>query len=803
MKAPRACCLLSGVFCLTCYAADVAPLRHPALITDPVERLRTTLARVTANPGDQRHCILSAAAGLEFGYRDPRLEEAARLFDDITCVLEAAPRSHMRSYEIRWNAQYARSNADALRSTPQGLPLAELWQETARAVGDIDGGGRTEVIVAARHGDKWFGQRVFLVFAEHGDGHRLVWGRMGGPDVHALDLRDFDGDGDTEVVARVFHNGFGNAGGGCVHQLQIMEPTGAPLRLRTALQLPLKTVNAWWRGGSYYDEVTASWETRDEDGDGRNDIVVRFERREGDFVSHDVCRSPEPFTGYEPTPVLRVDTHLRRGDRFVLDAESTRRQWTRLLGRAAAMPPEEGIRFAKRIERDFVDVRDAIYNITMRVEDRPVVFPTSSNYVKAKHHLTLGRTREAYELFLRSRKTAETCEHLGRMCEDHFREPAKAAEWYAKAIKAGANTGTLQPKIEALRREQAGVRYRPLRPGEIADCKPHELRAIARDPVWEGQVSWWGRPLWLDDSRLLLVGRRTEKEPLRVWSIDVTGAHEPKVLHVADAAARSRTELLMRRGRDHERRLLLGGIGGGEVRPWPGGVPRYGMERLCLSPEGRWFLSARSRGGCEGYGKELSLSEREGGTRVILERCGTSDLLGWTAEGNAVVRVDGDLRVYDTGKKRWRDLKGSHPGPGSYDACFSPSGTHSASLGRDYRQTRGGILWIAREGGVGECPLDFEREYESSTDLPSWSPDGTRLLMIVYDRPGKTDLVTRVYVLTLGRRETIPSRADRAPREGCRHSGVHSGFVASSARSYAGTRLPSARSASRSGLSRK
>ena len=78
MKAPRVCWLLSGVFCLTCCAADVARAQHPALITDPMERLRVTLARVRANPGDEMHCILSAAGGLEFGYHDPKLEEAAR-----------------------------------------------------------------------------------------------------------------------------------------------------------------------------------------------------------------------------------------------------------------------------------------------------------------------------------------------------------------------------------------------------------------------------------------------------------------------------------------------------------------------------------------------------------------------------------------------------------------------------------------------------------------------------------------------------------------------------------------------------
>ncbi len=752
MQAPHVCWLLSGVFCLTCCAADVAPPQHPALITDPVERLRATLARVRAEPGDEMHCVFSAASGLEFGHRDPKLEKAAKLFDDIARIVEAAPRSHVSLYDIRCNTGYARSNAEALRSMPTELPLADPWAETARAEGDLNDDGASEVIVAARHGNERSGQRVLLVFGGQEIERRLIWGKMAWRwDIRDIDVRDFDGDGDTDVVARVLHNGFGNAGGRCVHQLQIMEPTAAPLRLRTALQLPLKAVDAWWRGGSWYNEMTALWETRDEDGDGRNDIVVRFERREGDFVSHDVCRSPEPFAGYEPTSVLRIDTHLRRGDRFVLDVRTTRRQWTQVLEQAAAMPPEEGIRFAERIKRDFVDVRDAIYNITMRTEDRPVVFPTSSNYVKARHHLTLGRTREAYELFLRSRKTAETCEHLGRVCEDHFREPAKAAEWYAKAIKAGGDPGVLRSRIGALQRQLAGVWYRPLRPGEVDDCEPHELRVIARKPVWEGQVSWRGRPLWLDDTRLLLVGRRTEKEPLRVWSVDSSGVQEPKVLHVAGAAARSRTELLLRRRRRDVTELLLRPAGGGEVRPWPGDFPAYGLDRISLSPDGQMLMSARSRAGCEGYGEELSLSKRGGRTRVILEKCGTSDLLGWTASGNAVMTADRDIRVYDIGKKRWRDLKGSRPGPGSYDACFSPGGTHAASLGRDHRQTRGGILWIARDDDEGECPLDFERTYESPTDLPSWSPDGTRLLMVVYDRPNRTDLVTRVYVLALGR----------------------------------------------------
>jgi len=756
MKALRLPSCLLATVCLTCCAARAASLPRPYSVKDPIERLRAILAWAKADPASAG-CVFSAASGLEFDHDDPKLEEAALLFDGIASVLDAAPADHVRAYDIRNNAKYARSNAEALRSTPMTLPLGAPWTETARARGDLDGDGTPEVIVAARHENRLPRQHVLLVFERDQDRHRLARGRIAWRwDIQGLDVRDFDGDGDVEVVARVYYASFGTGGGACVHYLEVMEPTGAPFRLRTALRLPLKTVDAWWRDGSRYDEVTATCEGRDADGDGKNDIVVRFERREGKFISHKVCRSPEPFAGYEPTPLMRTDTFLRKGDRFALDVESMRQQWTRLLERAGAMPPEEGIRFVERVERDFRDARDLVYNVTVRLDERPVVFPADANFVKAGHHLALGEVRTAYELFLRSHKTAETCEHLARICEGHFREPGEAAEWYTKAVEAGAHAHALQPKMDALRREATGVRYLPLRPGEIAECEAHEVRVIERKCVWEGKVAWRSNLLWLDDGRLLLVGSRIGKGPFYAWLVDAGGAREPEALRNAHSAARSRTELVLRIGRHGKRNLLLRGIQDDETRPWPGNYPVYGLDRISLSPDGQLLLSARSRGGAGGGGEELLLSRRDGHSKVILERCGTSDLLGWTAEGDLVARVDWrDIRIYSMATERWRDLEDASPGPGSYDACFSPGGTHAASLGRGYHQTHGGgLLWVSRTDGGGACPIDFERKYESPIDLPSWSPDGTRLVVTVYDRPKKGGLVMRVHVLTLGRRET-------------------------------------------------
>ena len=257
------------------------------------------------------------------------------------------------------------------------------------------------------------------------------------------------------------------------------------------------------------------------------------------------------------------------------------------------------------------------------------------------------------------------------------------------------------------------------------------------------------------------MARRTKDEPCRAWIVDSAGEREPEPLREAAGASRSRSELLLRIGRHGKRDLLLREIKGDEPRPWPGSFPVYGLDRMSLSPDGQLLLSARSRCGAEGGGEELSLSRRGGHNKVILKECVSSDLLGWAANGDAIVMVDRQsIRIYSMAKKQWRSLKGASPGPGSYDACFSPGGTHAASLGCDFRRPRAGLLWVSRTDGGGESPLDFERKYEWQTDLPSWSPDGTRLVMTACDRPAKGGLVTRVYVLLLGRREMALPRVD-------------------------------------------
>lgn len=467
--------------------------------------------------------------------------------------------------------------------------------------------------------------------------------------------------------------------------------------------------------------------------------------------------------------LIREDRYRWRDGRYCHDKEALRADYDGLVARARAMPPEAGLEFAERVEFDFIGSHGLIGAHLRRLAWTAGLPRVDIDFVEAEHLLALGRSDEAYEtLMAHSRRTvlegsvatrAGVLEHLGRICEERFAAPKEAADFYERAIAAGAREAELGPRIMALKDDAARVTHRPLRPGELAGCSPRELRVIERIPVAHG-LQHVRSAAWSPDGRRLLVcGRAEARGGYSAFVIDSAGG-EIRRIGPAEAAAwcgRGDAVLMVMKIKTPDGKLryeLRTTSDEAAARPWPDDL-RGRPGAVSVSPGGNSFAATVGLAGCEGEGIAVVMSHRGSPPREILVRhdhwSSVDALVGWRKASELVVRVCGEVKVYDAGARTWRGMSASRLGPGRYGQWLSPTGTHIAYARN--RDMHGSRLYVARPNGGEPSLVDFEWRYARGYGEPRWSPDGTKLLVKSAGRDARSgDTTYTLSVLVLGRR---------------------------------------------------
>ena len=132
------------------------------------------------------------------------------------------------------------------------------------------------------------------------------------------------------------------------------------------------------------------------------------------------------------------------------------------------------------------------------------------------------------------------------------------------------------------------------------------------------------------------------------------------------------------------------------------------------------------------------------------------EVLGWRDPRTFVMRLKGQVKVYDVQSGEWHDRNASKLGAGQYGQWLSPTGTHVAYYGcrKPWEKRRSvdpdRFLWVARSDGSTPSLLDLQKRYSIHIGFrePHWSPDGTKLLVKSVDGESRWTLS----VLVLGRR---------------------------------------------------
>ena len=667
--------------------------------------------------------------------------------------------------------------------------LRKGWIVTAEARHDIDGDGVEDLFVGVREGGNhalcWTCHA--LVYKRRDGAWHLAWERAyqtyGYPSKGACSFgfRDFDGDGREEFTVTVNVECFGNGGGGgCwVEKVYGWDSHGQP-PAALMLEFPRKSFGTYWRGEDHYEEICARESIEDLDGDGRADVLVRYESKEVPTWDEAFYQTAASVVPAPARRLLREERWLRREEGFELDRAALLDSYHGLVGRARASGPEEGLSLCEQIESDFRKEQwagEAIGLLGRIFEPR---FDDLC-FVRGELSLLAGRADRAFEEFEsiagwrevegRIATRAAALLELGRICEDSFNAPREAAEYYAKALAHGATDANLPARIRALGAAAAQGSIRPLGLGEPEGVPPSQLRVASR-AVIASNWQYLTTEAWMPDGRgILFCGRRAKGDTIGVYLASAPGEGTRRLCdgRFAVPYGRDGTILVAQEVETPEGktgwRLGVTGTEGALV-PWPGEPPSW-IDGLGASPDGRHVVSIRSRCGAESFGYELSLAAPHAEPTVIRWRTGITSLcriIGWRSDDELVVDLDEGTTVYDAAQDAWRKSDPARLGKGSYERRLSPSGTHVAYFGRDCRQAWGGFLWIARSDGSEQSQPDLGWRCRTAWGHGDvrWSPDGTRLMVVTAEpKEGHETTGHTLSVLVLGRRVAPVTSAHR------------------------------------------
>ncbi|MHC4248097.1 MAG: hypothetical protein ACYS9X_03120 [Planctomycetota bacterium] len=650
---------------------------------------------------------------------------------------------------------------------------------------DLDGDGQDELLTAIRgSGNHGPGADPRLaVYSRLKDKWELMYERRfwhhsrGG--IHGIEKRDFDGDGTADLIVDIGAHRAGKdytSGWRVRHVLSLTPSKRDPLR--GLLWFYIKLYRTTDRHGMKigYEEYCSRVKVRDINGDGHKDVIIRY--------AYD--RLPEYRQSYHEVDGTVGSDRSRellcehrflwddRWDRFTFDSKSYTANYYGLIDRARAMPPKEGGAFAKLIESDFNVYSWPVPTKGLRLTE---AYPRLVDvyYPIAEHLLGMGRVDEAFEKFHsfldfwgftgRIATKAGTYTYLGKICEERFAAPAEAAKYYEEALAAGADDPELPRRIEDLKAMAARLRYRPLQAGELARVAPKDLRVIDRIAIAEGWnfIQWqsWspdGKQILFYGGRYYPPPREGEQEKAGVYLADSDGGHVRRAGDGYKAAFfGSSKDILACWGKStRPDTWIIGDADRAGPRLWsPGGF----LKDLCPSPDTEFTVVTWR----QNTGSSAQFYGPKGPPRTILDGFRyyhDCQVLGWRDPSSFVLRLKGQVKVYDAEVGEWRDEEASKLGAGHYGQWLSPTGTHIAYCGcreawhKRLYVDKNRFLWVARSDGGEPGLLDLDMGYGISfgSREPHWSPDGTRLLVKSVGEENRCTLS----VLILGRRTGKP-----------------------------------------------